>query len=125
MITVIDVNTGVRQLDPWGKYYVYCRWENPVSSPSAPSIMIVSGGPDGQLSTKCGDTAAQGDDRLNKLSVAEAINRANVWQVNSASQVKFGIAADAVKVNDDGTLSAASLTVKEPAAGIATLQKAR
>ena len=76
---VIDVNTGVRQLDPWGKYYVYCRWENPVASASAPSIMVISAGPDGSLSTKCGDTSAQGDDRVNKMTVAEAINRANVW----------------------------------------------
>ncbi len=113
---VIDVNTGVRQLDPWGKYYIYCRWENPVSNASAPSIMVVSGGPDGLLSTKCGDTAAQGDDRLNKLTVAEAINRANVWQVNSSSQVKFGIQADAVKVNDDGSMQAKSLTLANPLA---------
>ena len=113
---VVDVNTGVRQLDPWGKYYVYCRWENPVSNASAPSIMVISGGPDGLLSTKCGDTAAQGDDRLNKLTVAEAINRANVWQVNSASQVKFGIQSDAVKVNDDGSMQAASLTLTTPLA---------
>ena len=113
---VVDVNTGVRQLDPWGKYYVYCRWENPVSNAAAPSIMVISGGPDGLLSTKCGDTAAQGDDRLNKLTVAEAINRANVWQVNSSSQVKFGIQADAVKVNDDGSMEAKSLTLATPLA---------
>lgn len=113
---VIDVSSGVRQLDPWGKYYVYCRWENPVSNASAPSIMVISGGPDGLLGTKCGDTAAQGDDRINKLTVAEAINRANVWQVNSSSQVKFGIQADAVKVNDDGSMTAKSLALSTPLA---------
>ncbi|MDX1923257.1 MAG: tail fiber domain-containing protein [Alphaproteobacteria bacterium] len=113
---VIDVSSGVRQLDPWGKYYVYCRWENPVSNASAPSIMVISGGPDGLLGTKCGDTVAQGDDRINKLTVAEAINRANVWQVNSSSQVKFGIQADAVKVNDDGSMQAKSLTLSTPLA---------
>ena len=113
---IIDVTTGVRQLDPWGKYYIYCRWENKVSLPSTPSIMVISAGPDGVLSTKCGDTVAQGDDRINKLNVAEAINRANVWQVNTASQVKFGIAATAVKVNDDGSIQAASLTLTTPLA---------
>lgn len=113
---VIDVSSGVRQLDPWGKYYVYCRWENPVSNASAPSIMVISGGPDGLLGTKCGDAVAQGDDRINKLTVAEAINRANVWQVNSSSQVKFGIQADAVKVNDDGSMTAKSLTLAAPLA---------
>jgi hypothetical protein len=108
---VIDVGTGVRQLDPWGKYYIYCRWENQVSTPAAPSIMVISGGPDGQIQTKCGDTVAQGDDRINKLSVAEAINRANVWQVNTASQVKYGIASNPVQVNADGSIQASSLTL--------------
>lgn len=113
---VIDTASGVRQLDPWGKYYIYCRWENGVATPAAPSIMVVSGGPDGQLATKCGDATAQGDDRTTKLTVAEAINRANVWQVNSSSQVKYGIAASAVKVNDDGSMQAASLTLATPLA---------
>src|SRR5262245_17444553 len=25
-VGVIDVSSGVKQLDPWGKFYVYCRW---------------------------------------------------------------------------------------------------
>lgn len=118
---VINIASGVRQLDPWGKYYVYCRWENAVAAPAEPSIMIISGGPDSQLSTKCGDTNAQGDDRLNRLTVAEAVNRANVWQVvPSTNQVKYGLAADAVKVNDDGSLSAASLTLTQTPLAIAS-----
>jgi len=108
---VINTSSGVRQLDPWGKYYVYCRWESAIATATLPSIMVLSAGPDGSLGTKCGDTGAVGDDRINKLSVAEAVNRANVWQVNSASQVKFGVAANAVKVNDDGSLTANSLTI--------------
>src|ERR1700724_773474 len=63
-VGVIDTTTGVRQLDPWGKFYVYCRWENPVSSPSLMSIVVISAGPDGNLDTKCGDTVAQGDDKF-------------------------------------------------------------
>ncbi len=120
-VGVIDVSTGVRQLDPWGKFYVYCRWENAVSSPASPSIMVLSAGPDGSLSTKCGDTSAQGDDRIISSTVAETINRANVWQVSSSSQVKFGIDSNAVRVNQDGSLAAASITLTEPAAGVATL----
>jgi hypothetical protein len=119
-VGVIDVSSGVRQLDPWGKYYIYCRWENPVSTPSAPSLMVISAGPDGNLDTKCGDTTAQGDDRIITSTVAETINRANVWQVSSSSQVKFGLDSNAVRVNQDGSLLAASLLVTEPAAGVAT-----
>ena len=37
---------------------------------------------------------------------AETINRANVWQVSSSSQVKFGIDTNAVKVNQDGSMQA-------------------
>ncbi|HEY7579173.1 MAG TPA: hypothetical protein VH855_16400 [Acetobacteraceae bacterium] len=110
-VGVIDVSSGVRQLDPWGKFYVYCRWENPVASPASPAMTMISAGPDGTLSTGCGDTLAQGDDRIITSSVAETINRANVWQVSSSSQVKYGIDSDAVRVNQDGSMSAASLTL--------------
>ena len=113
-VGAVNVGSGVRQTDPWGKYYIYCRWENGVAAPASPSIMVISGGPDGALQTKCGDAAAQGDDRINRLSVAEAINRANVWQVNSASQVKFGVASNPVQVNADGSMQALSLTLTTP-----------
>ena len=59
-VGVIDVANGVRQLDPWGKFYIYCRWENPVANPADPSLLVISAGPDGILSTKCGDASAQG-----------------------------------------------------------------
>jgi hypothetical protein len=110
-VGVVDTATGVRQLDPWGKFYVYCRWENPVSSPALPSIMVISAGPDGNLDTKCGDTIAQGDDKIIASTVAETINRANVWQVNSSSQIKYGLAANPVEVNANGALQAAMLTL--------------
>jgi hypothetical protein len=113
---VIDVSSGVRQLDPWGKFYIYCRWESPVADSALPALMVVSAGPDGSLSTKCNSTAASGDDRVITSTVAETINRANVWQVSSDSQVKFGLDSNAVRVNQDGSMSAASLTLT---AGIA------
>jgi hypothetical protein len=121
-VGVIDVSSGVRQLDPWGKFYIYCRWENDMlpAHLSSPAIMVISAGPDGTLDTKCGDTTAQGDDRIITSTVAETINRANVWQVSSSSQVKFGLDSNAVRVNQDGSLQAASLIVTEPAAGNAT-----
>ncbi len=114
---VVDVSTGVKQLDPWGKYYVYCRWENAVANPSTPAIAVISAGPDGVVNTKCGDTVASGDDRTITSTVAETINRANVWQVATSNQVKFGIESDAVRVNQDGSLRASSLVVQEPAPG--------
>jgi hypothetical protein len=110
-VGVIDPSAGVRQLDPWGKFYVYCRWENAVSSPASPSIMVISAGPDGNLDTKCGDTIAQGDDKIIASTVAETINRANVWQVNSSSQIKYGLAANPVLVNASGSMQAAMLTL--------------
>ncbi|MGO9547289.1 MAG: beta strand repeat-containing protein [Rhodomicrobium sp.] len=113
---VISPSVGVRQLDPWGKYYIYCQWNSAIATATLPSISVISAGPDGVLQTKCGDNAAQGDDRINKLSVAEAVNRANVWQVNGASQVKYGAAANAVQVNSDGSMTAASLTLSTPLA---------
>lgn len=110
---VLDPSTGARQLDPWGKYYIYCRWEGLVSAPSSPAVMLLSAGPDGILSTKCGDNSAQSDDRINRLAIAEVINRANVWQVNSSSQVKYGIATNAVRINADGSLEAAALSAAQ------------
>jgi fibronectin-binding autotransporter adhesin len=110
-VGVIDTSVGVRQLDPWGKFYIYCRWENAVSSPTLPSIMVITSGPDGNLDTKCGDTTAQGDDKITSSTVAETINRANVWQVSSSSQVKYGIAANPVAVNADGSITASMLTL--------------
>jgi CRISPR/Cas system-associated exonuclease Cas4 (RecB family) len=110
-VGVVDVSSGIRQLDPWGKFYIYCRWENPVATPAAPSLMVMSAGPNGILNTQCGHTSAQGDDRVITSTVAETINRANVWQVASSSQIKFGIDTDAVRVNQDGSMSASSLTL--------------
>ncbi len=108
---VLDTASGVRQLDPWGKYYMYCRWDNDMDPVTNPAIMLISAGPNGVLETTCDAAAAVGDDRINKLSVAEAVNRANVWQVNASNEVKFGVDANAVKVNQDGTLTAKSLAV--------------
>jgi hypothetical protein len=40
--------------------------------------MIISGGPDGALQTKCTDTQAQGDDLIIEWPVTTAINRSRV-----------------------------------------------
>ena len=46
---VFAAGAGVKQLDPYGHFYIYCRRENAVSDGADPSIMIISAGPDGVL----------------------------------------------------------------------------
>ncbi|MBY0428631.1 MAG: tail fiber domain-containing protein, partial [Alphaproteobacteria bacterium] len=116
---LLQQSSGVRQLDPWGKYYVYCEWQSSTATGSNPSIMVISAGVDGVLQTKCGQSAAQGDDRINKLSVAEAVSRANVWQVAGGStQAQFGSLASAVKIDNSGTMKVDSLGVGTAASGV-------
>ena len=107
---VVDPSVGIRQLDPWGKYYVYCKWDSAINVGTNPSIDVISAGPDGVLQTNCGHSAAQGDDRINKLSVAEAISRANVWQVASGTGTASFGTGSAVQVTASGALTATTLT---------------
>lgn len=58
-VGVFAAGSGAKVLDPWGHYYIYCRWENPIGTANA--IMIISAGADGNLQTNCGSTAAGGD----------------------------------------------------------------
>jgi hypothetical protein len=53
---VFKAGSGAKVLDPWGHYYVYCRWENTVGSANA--IGLISGGANGLVETKCGDRRA-------------------------------------------------------------------
>lgn len=91
-VGVLDSDTGLRRLDPWGKYYIYCRWESHVANLADPGITLISAGPDGVLSTRCGDRKARNDDQINSLTVAEVVNRSNAWQVSGGNQHKFGAA---------------------------------
>ncbi|MGB4101897.1 MAG: hypothetical protein WBK91_08340, partial [Alphaproteobacteria bacterium] len=113
-VGVLAAASGVRQLDPWNRFYVYCRWENLTNPGTDPAILVISAGPDGVLNTKCGDTSAVNDDLIARLSVGAAIDRANVWQYQTTTggnQVQFGITANAVKVTNTGDITANSLTL--------------
>ncbi len=106
-VGVFTAGAGLKQLDPSGHYYIYCRWENSRSTPAAPALVILSAGPDGNLQTKCGDSVAQGDDSLTMLTVGEAINRAALWQSDASNNVSYGSTGSKVTIDSNGDLNAA------------------
>ncbi|MBI1272911.1 MAG: hypothetical protein GC131_02355 [Alphaproteobacteria bacterium] len=112
---VYMATAGVKQLDPWNRFYIYCRWENAVTPGSDPAMLLISAGPNGTLETDCGDTVAQNDDKIERVNVGEAINRANVWQVadigGGQQEVRYGVAANAVRVQPDGTIMGSALSL--------------
>lgn len=104
---------GAKQLDSWGHYYIYCRWENPVASAGSPSIAIISAGQDGVLNTHCGDGAAQGDDQATFVNVAQAITKASVWQQTASGAVYGSSASGQVRADTNGTVEAVHLMVSD------------
>jgi fibronectin-binding autotransporter adhesin len=94
-------------LDAYGHTYIYCRWENPRSSPAAPAFVLLSAGPNGKLETRCGDSSAQGDDGYLAMSVGVAINRAALWQANGSSNVTYGATGTQVVIDNSGDITAA------------------
>ena len=106
---VFAAGGGFTQLDAWGHYYIVCRWENPTSPGSGPAFMIISGGPDGTLQTKCTDTSAQGDDLIVEWPVTTAVNRSAVWQATvsggSTTSVQFGQVGSQLVVDSSGDLT--------------------
>ncbi len=95
---VLPVVAGVKQIDPWGRYYVYCNWDRSRNNASSASMMVMSAGPDGVLQTTCANTSAVGDDRAESLNVGQVVSRANVWQSQSDSKINFGVDPSAVNV---------------------------
>src|SRR5580658_3924230 len=55
-VGVFAPGSGMKQLDPYGHYYVVCRWERMTSDSTDNSIQVMSAGPDGTLNTPCGNT---------------------------------------------------------------------
>jgi len=106
---VFTAGAGMTQLDAWGHYYIVCRWENPTSPGSGPAFMIISGGPDGNLQTKCTDTTAKGDDLIIEWPVTTAVNRSAVWQATvsggSTTSVQFGQVGSQLVVDASGDLT--------------------
>jgi Chaperone of endosialidase len=113
-VGVFAAGSGMKLLDPWGHYYIYCRWESTISSGSSMAMQLMSAGSDGTLDTDCGDTTPAVDDYIERVTVAEAIDRANVWQQvteSGQSVVKYGGPSNPVKVKADGTVEAVALSV--------------
>jgi len=106
-VGVFSAGAGMKQLDPYGHYYIYCRWENPRSTPAAPAFVLLSAGPDGNLQTTCGNSTAQGDDSLTMITVGDAINRAALWQADSSNNVSYGATGSKVTIDSNGDLNAA------------------
>jgi hypothetical protein len=77
-VGVFAAGAGAKVLDPWGHYYIYCRWENPIGTSNA--LMIISAGASGKLQTTCGDTVAKGDNLFVVWTTAVTQNHAAVWQ---------------------------------------------
>jgi len=118
-VGIFTAGSGMKQLDAWGHYYIVCRWENPTNPGSGPAFMIISGGPDGTLQTKCTDTQAQGDDLIIEWPVTVAINRSAVWQATvsngNTTSVQFGQTGTQLVVDAAGDLtipSSATLTAQ-------------
>jgi fibronectin-binding autotransporter adhesin len=109
---VFVAGSGLKQLDPWGHYYVICRWENHTAPGSDPAFMVISAGLDGTLQTKCGDTAAKGDDIAIWMPVSTAIERSAVWETSpvtigsqTVTQAQFGEPGSKVTVDALGDLT--------------------
>ena len=117
-VGVFAAGAGMKQLDAYGHYYIYCRWENQRSTPAASAFVLLSAGPDGNLQTQCGDTTAQGDDNMTMLTVGAAINRAALWQANGTSNVSYGATGTQVTIDSSGDLAVAGSFV---ATGTSTL----
>ena len=77
-VGIFTAGSGVKQLDAYGHYYIYCRWENPTNPGSGAAFSIISAGPSGNLQTYCGNTTAQGDNLMVQWPVTTAINRSAV-----------------------------------------------
>ncbi len=116
-VGVLAAGSGMKQLDPWGHFYVFCRWENSRASPDQPAMSLMSAGVNATLETECGDTEPLGDDQLVTVSVGSAIQRAAIWQVEGESDVSYGETGTKVVVAADGSITGVNLLLS----GTATL----
>ena len=97
---------GLSQLDSAGHYLIVCRWENTTGETTQPAIKVLSAGAGGTLNTKCGDTFAGSGNLLQKLFVADLMQRASAWNL-SGNTATFGAVGSKVTVDASGNLVAA------------------
>ncbi len=96
----VPAQGGVRQLDPWGRLYLACRWESSTGGGQTGSALaLLSAGADGRLESTCGsaEPAPGSDDRLEHLTVANVLARAANWQ-QQAGTYTFGIDPTASRI---------------------------
>jgi hypothetical protein len=120
-VGVFAAGAGLKQLDPWGHYYIYCRWEKSRSDGTNPAIAIISAGPDKVLQTSCANVLANGrgngDDIATFLDVGAAVNRTTLWQATgtTTSQVSYGVTGSQVIVGSNGSVESLNLVVSDTA----------
>ncbi len=106
-VGVFAAGAGTKVLDPWGHYYIYCRWESAIGSKN--SIALISGGPNGKVETTCGGLVAGGDDQMIVMSSALTQSRAAVWQTTSSSGTvtgaQFGAVGSQVSIGTTGNVT--------------------
>ncbi len=106
-VGVFKAGSGAKVLDPWGHYYIYCRWENPIGTANA--LMVITAGANGKIETTCGSTVAGGDDLFVVWTTAVAQNRAAVWQTTSSGTsitgAQFGATGSQISVDTSGDLT--------------------
>ncbi|MGE3624591.1 MAG: hypothetical protein AB7H77_12085, partial [Bdellovibrionales bacterium] len=103
-VGVFAAGSGLKQIDPYGHFYIYCRWENARSSPSSAAFTIISAGPDGALNSTCGDSTPVGDDLMAPLSVGSAIQRSAIWQTDSSNNVYYGATGTQLRIDTAGNM---------------------
>ena len=98
---------GVKQIDPWGHYYIVCRWRSAANSTTSPAFEIISAGPDGIVQTPCGATVASGDDQILSMNAANAVNRSAVWQTSTTGtpNVYYGTVGHQLSIDELGNMS--------------------
>ena len=104
-VGVFAAGSGLKQLDPYGHFYIYCKWENTRANSADPALMIISAGPDGVLNTLCGDTTAKNDDSILAMTVGSAIQRSALWQTDTGNTVYYGQTGSQLKIDTAGDLT--------------------
>ncbi|MDD4617017.1 MAG: hypothetical protein PHW76_07915, partial [Alphaproteobacteria bacterium] len=107
-VGIIRPNAGAKQIDPWGHYYIVCRWVSPTNN--GPAFQILSAGPSGKLDVNsyCGNNPSATAGNFSKLTdAANATNRASIWQtsVGTTGTMSASYSATGVVVDSEGNLT--------------------
>jgi hypothetical protein len=121
-VGIFAVGAGIKQLDPWGHQYIYCRWENLTTSGAAsPAILVITAGADGELETNCDAATATSppvacnlhagcDDSTYFMNVSTTVNHSTLWTagtttVGSSTLADVTYGASPLTVDANGNLT--------------------